>query len=242
MRVLVVGGAGYIAGLVMPLLRQRHAIRVLDTRSPPTDAEHVRGSATDHGDLARAVEGIDAVIHCAMGSPDWSTPEGAADAFDVNVKSVHLTLMAARDAGVRHAVYISSLSVYQNLTRRHLDETLPADATDLYGLTKRLGEQVCQAAAAEWGISVNVLRLVWPTPDEMWPAWGPWQTPELLYADDGTIIQPTRASDLGRAFLAALDHRDGYQVFTISGDESARLWSTAKARRVLGWAPTAEGA
>ena len=70
----------------------------------------------------------------------------------------------------------------------------------------------------------------------------PWQTPELLYAGDGTLIQPTRASDVGRALLAALDHRDGCQVFTISGDESARLWSIAKARRVLGWAPTAEGA
>ena len=125
-------------------------------------------------------------------------PQGAVDAFDVNVKSVHLTLLAARDAGVRHAVYISSMSVYRELTQRRLDETLPADATDLYGLTKRLGEQVCLAAAAEWGLSVNVLRLVWPTPDEIWPAWGPWQAPELLYADDGTLIQPTRASDLGR--------------------------------------------
>jgi nucleoside-diphosphate-sugar epimerase len=242
MRVLVVGGSGYVASLVMPVLGQRHAIRVLDVRPPSTDADYVTGSATDYADLARAVEDMDAVIHCAMGRRDWSTPEGAADAFDVNVKSVHLTLMAARDAGVRHAVYISSLSVYQDLTQRRLDETLPADATDLYGLTKRLGEQVCLAAAAEWGLSVNVLRLVWPTPDEMWPAWGPWQTPELLYADDGTLIQPTRASDLGRALLAALDHRDGCQVFTISGDESARLWSTAKARQVLGWAPTAEGA
>jgi nucleoside-diphosphate-sugar epimerase len=242
MRVLVVGGAGYVANLVMPLLRQRHAIRVLDTRPPSTHDEHISGSATDHGDLTRAVEGMDAVIHCAMGSHDWSSPAGTADAFDVNVKSVHLTLMAASDAGVRHAVYISSMSVYRDLTQRRLDETVPADATDLYGLTKRLGEQVCLAAAAEWGLSVNVLRLVWPTPDETWPAWGPWRTPELLYAHDGTLIQPTRASDLGAAILAALDHRDGYQIFTISGDESARLWSTAKARRILGWAPTADGA
>jgi nucleoside-diphosphate-sugar epimerase len=241
MRVLVVGGAGYVAGLVMPALMQRHAIRVLDTRPPSTAVEHVGGSATDYEDLTRALEGMDAVIHCAMGNRDWSTPRGAADAFDVNVKSVHLTLMAARDAGVRHAVYISSMSVYHNLTGRRLDETPPADATDLYGLTKRLGEQVCLAAAAEWDLSVNVLRLVWPTPDEIWPAWGPWQAPELLYADDGTLIQPTRASDLSRAFLAALDHRDGCQIFTISGDESAGLWSTAKARRVLGWAPTPPG-
>jgi nucleoside-diphosphate-sugar epimerase len=241
MRVLVVGGSGYVAGLVLPRLEQRHAVRVLDWRSPRGGAEHVMGNATDYADLRRGVEGMDAVIHCAMGSREWSTPDGAADAFDVNVKSVHLTLLAARDAGVRHAVHISSLSVYRGLTGRRLDETLAPDATDLYGLTKRLGEQVCLAATAEWGLSVNVLRLVWPTPDEIWPSWGPWGAPELLYADDGTPIQPTRASDLSRALLLALDHRDGCQIFTISGDESARLWSTAKARRVLGWAPTADG-
>jgi nucleoside-diphosphate-sugar epimerase len=240
MRVLVIGGSGYVASLVMPMLRQQHAIRVLDKQIPSGEADCVIGSATDFADLTRAVEGMDAVIHCAMGSRDWSTPEGAADAFDVNVKSVHLTLLAARDARVRHLVYVSSMSVYQDLVRRRLDETVPADATDLYGLTKRLGEEVCRVAATEWGLSVNVLRLVWPTPDELWPAWGPWEPPDLWRTDDGTVIQATRASDLSRALLAALDHRDGYQVFTISGDQSARLWSVEKARQVLGWVPTAD--
>jgi nucleoside-diphosphate-sugar epimerase len=238
MQVLLVGGSGYVAGLVLPLLSQRHAVRVLDRRPPAADVEHVLGSATDYVSLRSAAEGMDAVVHCAMGSDKWSTPEGAADAFDVNVKSVHLTLLAARDAGVRHAVYVSSMSVYRDLRRRPLDETVPSDATDLYGLTKRLGEEVCLAAAAEWGLSINVLRLVWPTPDEVWPAWGPPGMAELLYTDDGTLIEATRGSDVGRAVLAALDHRDGCQLFTISGDESARLWSTAKARRVLGWSPT----
>ena len=194
-------------------------VRVLDLRPPPDGAEHVVGSATEYADLRRAAEGIDAVVHCAMGSHQWTTPDGVADAFDVNVKSVHLTLMAAHDAGVPHAVHISSMSVYQNLTRRRLEEAEPPDATDIYGLTKRLGEEVCLAATVEWGLSVNVLRLVWPTPDDVWPAWGPWTTPKVLHTGDGTPIHATAASDLGRALLAALDHRDGFQRFTISGEE-----------------------
>ena len=36
----------------------------------------------------------------------------------MNVKSVYLTLMAARDSAVRHAVYISSMSVYRDLKQR----------------------------------------------------------------------------------------------------------------------------
>jgi nucleoside-diphosphate-sugar epimerase len=240
MRVLVIGGSGYVASLVLPALSQRHAIRVLDLRSPAADidAEHIIGSATEYADLRRAVEGVDAVIHCAMGGHEVSRPAGAVEAFDVNVKSVHLVLLAARDAGVRHAVYISSLSVYRDVTQRRVDETVAADATDLYGLTKRLGEQVCFAAAAEWELSVNVLRLAWPTPDDVWPAWGRWKRPRRFHTADGTLIQATRASDVSRAVLAALEHRDGCQVFTITGDQSARLWSTEKARSLLNWSPT----
>jgi nucleoside-diphosphate-sugar epimerase len=238
MRVLVVGGSGYVAGLVLPPLARRHAIRVLDRRPPPAGVAYLAGSAVDYADLRAATEGMDAVVHCAMGSLARDTPDGAADAFDVNVKSVHLTLRAAHDSGVPHVVYISSLSVYRDLTARRLDESVPPDATDVYGLTKRLGEQVCQAATAEWGLSVNVLRLAWPTPDEVWPAWAAPEEPELRHAADGSLIEATAATDLAAALLAALEHRDGFEVFTISGDGSARLWSTAKARDILGWVPT----
>jgi nucleoside-diphosphate-sugar epimerase len=238
MRVLVVGGSGYVAGLMLPVLARRHRIRVLDRRPPEADVEYLAGSATDHADLRRAVQDMDALVHCAMGSTAWDTPGGAADAFDVNVKSTHLALLAARDAGVRHAVYISSMSVYQDLTARRLDESTPPDATDLYGLTKRLGEQVCAAAVAEWGLSVNVLRLVWPTSDGAWPAWSAADPPKLHYTADGTPIEGTAATDLAAAVHAALEHRDGYQLFTISGARSSDQWSTAKARRVLHWTPT----
>lgn len=68
MRVLVVGGSGYVAGLVLPMLSQRHEIRVLDRRPPSADVEHVTGSATDYASLRSAAEGMDAVVHCAMGT------------------------------------------------------------------------------------------------------------------------------------------------------------------------------
>lgn len=238
MRVLVVGGSGYVGGLVLPVLTGRHAVRVLDPRPPPEEVEYHAGSATDYATLRAAVDGMDAVVHCAMGGTARKAGGTAAAAFDVNVKSVHLTLLAAHDAGVPHAVHISSLSVYRDVTARRLDGTEPPDATDLYGLTKRLGEEVCRAAATQLGLSVNVLRLAWPTPDDLWPAWGRRRRPEHRYAADGSLIEATAATDLAAALLAALDHRDGYQLFTITGDRSARLWSTARARDVLGWAPT----
>ena len=248
MRVLIVGGSGYVASLVTPILSQHYAVRVFDPRPPAVPAErvpaeqvwaeHVLGDATDYPALAAAMTGVGAVVHCAMSPDEGDEAEMAGPAFDVNVKSVYLTLLAAHRAGVPHAVHVSSLSVYHDITGRRVDEATPPDASDLYGLTKRLGEDVCRAAAAEHGMSVNVLRLAWPTPDSTWPAWGKVEPPKQWYTVDGTPVHGTAATDAAQAVIAALEFRDGFQIFSISGDESARLWTTDKARRLLRWSPT----
>jgi nucleoside-diphosphate-sugar epimerase len=228
-----------VASLVLPAIAARHEVRILDPRAPLSPYPYIKGDATDHRALAAAVEGMDAVLHCAMGALTPTGLDALASHFDVHVKSVYLTLLAAHRAGVPHAVHVSSMSVYRDLTARRLDESVPADATDAYGLTKRLGEEASRAVATETGMSVNVLRLTWPTPDDRWPRWAPpWRTTPLLWrTPDGTPIHATAASDLAAAMLAALDRRNGYQIYTISGDDSARLWSIEKARRELGWAP-----
>lgn len=152
MRVLVIGGSGYVAGLMTPALAERHEVRVLDPRPPEGPCEHVPGTADDPAALARAMDGVDVVVHAAIAPVGDDGFAYAARAFDVNVSSVHLALLAAHQAGVRHVVFLSSLSVYRDFVDRPLDESVPADATDLYGLTKRLAEQVCEAATREWDL------------------------------------------------------------------------------------------
>jgi nucleoside-diphosphate-sugar epimerase len=241
MRVLVIGGSGYVGSLIAPSLAAHHAIRVLDLRPPSIACEYIPGDATEYATLAGAMNGVDVLLHCAMGAAPDDTPQRAVLAFDVNVKSVYLALRAAHEAGVPHAVHMSSMSVYRNLLSRRIDdESTPPDAHEVYGLTKRLGEEVCRAAVAEWGLSVTVLRLTWPTPDADWPAWGAERPPVRLRAANGEPVQATAASDLSRAVLAALERRGGFEVFTISGDRSARLWSIARAQDVLAWSPTFE--
>ncbi|MGK4585488.1 NAD-dependent epimerase/dehydratase family protein [Kitasatospora sp. HPMI-4] len=236
MRVLVIGGSGHVGSLVLPALAERHEVRVLDPRPPAGDHDHVVGTATDPVALERAMRGVDVVLHAALAPRGDGGPACVAREFDVNVTSVHLALLAAHQAGIGHAVHISSLSVYQEVTDRGLDESVPADATDLYGLTKRLAEQVCEAAVAQWGMSVTVLRLAWPTPDEQWPAWAlPGREPVVHRAADGTPIPGVAAGDLSRAVLAALEHRHGFDVLHITGDTSGRHWNPAKARDHLGW-------
>lgn len=189
MRILFVGGSGYIGGLILPELGRRHSVRVLDLRPPQSECEYIVADATDPDAVAEAMSGMDAVLHGAMGRVvEWpGSASDAANQLDVNVKSAYLTLRQAHEAGVPHGVYLSSMSVYRDLPgRESLTEEVPADATDSYGLTKRLGEQVCRAAVAEWGMSVNVLRLALPTRDDAWPAWSyPPGESKLMQTDRG---------------------------------------------------------
>lgn len=238
MRVLVIGGSGYLGTLVMPFLAQHHFLRVFDPHPPADPAvEYVQGSTCDPDALSGAVTGMDAVLYMALGSHvpldgyDWGRIESHADAFDVSVKGLYLALHAAHEAGVNHAVYTSSLSVYHENGAGHYldDEDLPPDSRHIYGFTKRLGEEVCRNACRASGMSVNALRLWLPVTEERW----------LAEAREGEPTPWTTAEDTAWALLAALEYRDGFQAFTISGDYEQRLMNLAKAKRLLDWEPLA---
>ena len=71
-RTLVTGGAGFIGANLVPLLRERgDEVRVLDSLvvgDPgrlPGDVDVVEGDVRDPDAVARAMEGVDAVIHLA---------------------------------------------------------------------------------------------------------------------------------------------------------------------------------
>jgi nucleoside-diphosphate-sugar epimerase len=231
MHILVVGGSGYLGGLVLPMLAQQHTLRIFDLRPPVDPAwEYVAGNSGDLEALSRAAAGSDVLLYMAMGHKNYALPESLITNLDANIKGVYLALFAAQQAGISHAVYTSSMSVYANLDKRYFpDEEIPPDASELYGFTKRMGEEVCRNATRAWGMSANALRLCFPTADAEWQATTQRGTPTLA----------TSAGDVARALLAALEYRAGFQAFMISGDYEQKLMNMSKAQRWLGWAPLA---
>ena len=231
MRLLVIGGAGFVGRMVLPHLAARHQVRVFDLPRPPAGPwEAVVGDVTDFQGLRNAMEGIDAILYMAMNPKrEWGELQSLEGAFDINVKGVHLTLWAAHQRAVPHLVATSSMSVYRHRDR-YPDESAPPDVDEFYGLTKRLGEEVERSAVRAWRVTVTALRLCFPIPD-----------------DDEAPTEPpfraqtyTRARDVAAAIEKGLEHRDGFSVFAISGDRDQSMVSTAKARQVLGWRPTDE--
>jgi nucleoside-diphosphate-sugar epimerase len=235
MRLLVVGGCGHVGSFVVPVLARTHDVRVLDLKPPENPASTVdyhTGDLHDVDLVASLASDVDSLVFMAMGPmAEWGSPDNARQHFDVAVSGLFLTLSGAAKAGVRHAVYTSSMSVFRYPDAELFmfpDESVPPDAADFYGLAKRLGEEVCRTATVEHGMDVVCLRLCFPMPDDEWPKNDRPRNRAIS----------TSGRDTSSAIEAALNRRgQGFDVYTISGDATGKMMSLDKARRELGWAP-----
>ena len=165
-RTLVTGATGFVGRAVVDrLVRDGTPVTAAVRRDPATriGIREVRvgdlGPATD---WTAALEGCDAVVHCAARvhvMSDTSTDPLAA--FRVaNVEgSVALAKQAAA-AGVRRFVFISSIKVNGEGTAlgkpyRASDRPAPVDP---YGISKLEAEQALQALAATGAIELVIIR------------------------------------------------------------------------------------
>jgi len=167
-KVLVTGATSLLGGRVVQRLQARgDDVTVLQRRPSGLGVREVLGDIADHRAVATAVLGADIVIHAAakvtvMGP--W--PEFAA----TNIAGTENVLDAARTAGVKQFVYISSPSVAHSGTSLVGAPAGPADpdrARDNYSRSKASGELLALAADAD-EFSVVAVRphLVWGPGDE----------------------------------------------------------------------------
>ena len=138
--ILVTGGSGFIgAALVKALVRDGHAVRVLDDNSrgafrrlaEVADAiEFMPGDIRDPAAVTRAVHGMDEVHHLAFVNGTeffYSAPELV---LDVGVKGMVNVIDACRSEGVRSLILASSSEVYQTPPRIPTDESVPLVVPD----------------------------------------------------------------------------------------------------------------
>jgi nucleoside-diphosphate-sugar epimerase len=113
MRVLVTGGNGFLGSHVAEkLAADGHDLRLLLRRTSSTafidglDYERAEGDMRSPEALRRAVQGVDAVVHCAGLTAARSPAEFEA----VNAEGTRVLAEAAAGEGVERFVYISSLA------------------------------------------------------------------------------------------------------------------------------------
>ena len=122
------------------------------------DAEIVEADIRDEQAAARAVAGVDTVIHlAAFGSVVESIADPVAN-FDVNVRGTLVVLRAAAAVGVGKVVFASTGGAIMGNVSPPVDEsTLPWPISP-YGASKLCGEAYCHAFAGSFGLPVVALR------------------------------------------------------------------------------------
>ncbi len=201
MRVLVTGGAGFIAfHLISRLLKDKAEVSILDNFNdfydPKLKRENVRdlqsmGPATLHevdildGEkLQRVFQQFqpEAVIHLAAWAgvrPSLERPQLYAN---VNVTGTVNLLELAKRYRVERFIFGSSSSVYGGSPRVPYREDDPvAQPVSPYAATKRAGELLCHTYSHNYGLNITCLRF--------FTVYGPRQRPEMAIHKFAALIR-----------------------------------------------------
>ncbi len=171
--ILVTGGAGYIGShTCVELLQAGQDVVVFDnfSNSHPEALKRVQqitgravqlveGDIRDHAALCAlfAARPIDSVIHFAGLKAVGESVEKPLDYYDNNVIGTHRLLRAMQNCGVRTLVFSSSATVYGEPQRLPLTEDHPLSATNPYGRTKLVIEDMLRdfhRSAPDWRIAI----------------------------------------------------------------------------------------
>jgi UDP-glucose 4-epimerase len=163
MRILVTGSSGQLgAEICRQLMIDQHIVRGLDLRPGPYTTLH--SSILDQDAVSEAVAGCEAILHVAsLHAPH--VPSLPKQAFvDVNITGTLNLLEAAARAMVKRFVYTSTTSIYGRALIPSdeavwVTEELALEPRDIYDITKRTAEDLCQQFAIDHGLSAVCLRV-----------------------------------------------------------------------------------
>ena len=211
---LVTGGAGFIGShIVHRLLSQNNTVRVADDFSSglrenvPAGVDLVDGDLADPAVAARAVAGMEYVIHQAAIPSVPRSVKQPMETHRANVDGTLNILVASKDAGVRRVVFAGSSSVYGESATLPKREDMRTAPITPYALHKQIGEQYCQMFTKLYGLETVTTRY--------FNVFGPRQQPGSPYS--GVISLFIEALAAGKAPHV---HGDGRQTrdFTFVGD------------------------
>jgi UDP-glucose 4-epimerase len=155
-KILLTGGAGYIGThTCIELLNQNYKIVVYDNLSNSSkeaikrvekitgkSIEFIEGDIRDEENLSKSLVGCEAVIHFAGLKAVGESVTKPLEYYDNNVQGTLCLLRAMNRNDIKTLVFSSSATVYGDPKYLPLDEAHPLNATNPYGATKLMVEDI----------------------------------------------------------------------------------------------------
>lgn len=227
MDVYVTGASGFIGGAIARDLARDHAVHAMSRSGSSDEAIRALGARPVRGDLTTLGPGdlpaLDAVVHCAA----WVEPWGTREQFwTANVEGTSRVLAAARAAGARRFIHISTEAVlWHGQHMRGVDESepYPASTPYLYSETKAEAERRVLAAADADFVAIALRpRFVWGPGDRT-------LAPEIaemarsgafVWLDGGRArTSTTHVANLVHAARLALEQGRGGEAYFVTDGE-----------------------
>ena len=167
MKILVVGGAGYIGShMVLQLLEKGHDVVVLDDLSyghrenVAQAVQFIQGSIADQALLEQIFQqhAVDAVMHFAAFIQVGESVHQPDKYYRNNVVHTLTLLDAMRRAGVMRFIFSSTAAVYGSPEYTPIDLKHPKGPINPYGLSKWIIEQILQDYDHAYGFKSICLR------------------------------------------------------------------------------------
>lgn len=213
MRILVTGGDGMVgSAVVRHLLAAGHDVTTLTLPGvtphagvSPKKIRRVFGDARSTDAVTDALDGVAAVAHLAAIPNPLNDP--APVVFANNTQATFTVLWTAASLGVRRFAIASSVSAAGRSFNPHrppppafpVDETMPADLGDPYGLSKHVDELTLGTVCRRFGAAGVALRL-----------------PLMIAPSNVELMRRADlASEVGNGW-AWLDVRDGAEAFRLA--------------------------
>jgi uncharacterized protein YbjT (DUF2867 family) len=253
--VLLTGATGYIAGLLLPALRERYELRLTDARSTDRNGQPVEGvivanlleaTATE---LTALVAGADVIVHCAYHRPAGDDPQSQYDGERRNVDLMQRVYQLALDHGVQRVVAASTNQAakwyeqpyYAGLRDRVSPEDYPRPDS-FYGWAKAAYETLgFLYACGSLGRKLEVVQLRVVAPREIDAAAFAGE-PRAHYIRNITGYISQR--DLQQLFCKSIEAPEiadeygvPFQIFYGVSNNARTFWSISNARKVIGYQP-----
>ncbi len=251
MRVLITGGAGFIAyHLASALLQKKAAISLLDNFNDFYDPEIKRQNVRDlqsaghapihvvdildREKLRKVFEEVrpEVVVHLAAWAgvrPSLQKPELYTA---VNITGTANMLEMAREFSTRCFIFGSSSSVYGGSTRVPFKEDDPVDRpVSPYAASKRAGELLCHTYSHNFSMNIACLRF--------FTVYGPRQRPEMaihkfaqllfeekeipIFGEGDSRRDYTYVEDIVAGILAAMDVNPRFDIVNLGESQTITL-------------------
>lgn len=164
MVVLVIGGAGYIGSHAARALRSAgHEVIIFDNLSTGYEIlasgfELVKGDVLDNNAVGQVLSRADAIMYFAAHAYVEESVTNPRKYFHNNVEGGLALLNAALDAGVKKVIFSSTCAVYGVPAKVPIEENIPRQPVNPYGVSKLFLEQALEAYDRAYGFRYASLR------------------------------------------------------------------------------------